>query len=694
MKKLLVLMLSLLMAITLVACGNKEETPEPAPAPEGGEEEAATYESTVAIEDLKLADTKTLVTADSSEIANMDYVTTALATDHEINVNFVDGLVECNRFGNYVGSVAESWESNEDATVWTFHLRKGVNWATSTGEVYAEVKAEDFVTGLRHSAEFQSGTASVVAPYVAGYDEYYNNGDWSDEAWAKVGIKAVDDYTVEYTMAEQFDLNTGESIGATVTYFPTVCEYTILYPINRDFLESKGDGCKLGSPDITACSFGTVAPDSILYNGAYVLDSFDVKSQTVLKKNPLYWDAENVGLETIKIIYDDGSDVFSVLRGFEQNTYVAAGLSSTMGAEAYDKLYSKYENYITASMPNAYAFGIVFNYNRQKHDLTNYATDEALAANTHAAINNENFRLALKHAFDVESYLAVRSPELVAKGTVRNVNSFPTLVSTSDGTPYVNLIEDAYAELNGGEKVSLQDGQWPWLDKEKALAYIEAAKADGIEFPVHLDMLVIETSVALVNQAQSMKQSVEENTDGQIIIELVMKDSDTVQNVAYYTTDWADADYDISTFTGWGPDYQDPRTFVDIYSPVVGYYMHSCGLTDTVFSPDDYGSDDDIKEAVGFNEYERIWRAADAIKSDLDARYAEFAKADAYLLYHALYVPTSMQTRAVRVTHVVPFTAIYSTGVSQYKYKGTQLQEGIVTVDQYNQLKAAWEAGE
>ena len=217
MKKLLVLLLSLLMAITLVACGQKEE-PAPAPAPEGGEEEAApTYESTVSIDDLKLADTKTYVAADPSEIANMDYVTTALATDHEINVNFVDGLVECDKYGNYVGSIAESWEPNEDATVWTFHLRKGVNWVTNTGEVYDEVKAEDFVTGLRHSAEFQSGTASVVAPYVAGYDEYYNTGDWSDEAWAKVGVKAVDDYTVEYTMAEQFDLNTGESIGATLT---------------------------------------------------------------------------------------------------------------------------------------------------------------------------------------------------------------------------------------------------------------------------------------------------------------------------------------------------------------------------------------------------------------------------------------------------------------------------------------------
>ena len=690
MKKLLVLMLSLLMALALVGCSKTE--PEVEPQPEG-DDAAEVYKSTVAIDDLKWADTKTFVTADSSEISSMDYVTTALAVDHEINVNFVDGLVECDRFGKYVGSIAESWEGNEDKTVWTFHLRKGANWVTNTGEVYAEVKAEDFVTGLRHSAEFQSGTASVIAPYVAGYEEYFNNADWSDEAWAKVGIKAIDDYTLEYTMAEQFDLNTGESIGATVAYFPTVCEYTICYPINKEFLESKGTGCKLGSPDVTACDFGKVQPDSILYNGAYILESFDVKSSTVLKKNPKYWDADKVDLETVKIVYDDGSDVFSTLRAFENNSYVAAGFSSAWPTDTYNEIYGKYEDYVTASMPNAYAFGVVFNYNRVLHNETNYATDEAAAENTHNAILNKNVRLAIKYAFDVENYLAVRSPEMVAKGTIRNINSFPTLVSTSDGTPYVNLIEDAYEEL-AGERVSLQDGQWPWLSKEKALACIEAAKAEGISFPVHLDMLVPETSVALVNQGKSMKQSIEENTDGQIIIELVMRDQDTVENIAYNTTYWGDADYDISTFTGWGPDYQDPRTFVDIYSPTVGYYMHSCGLTDTVFVPDEFGSDDDIKEAVGFNEYEKIWRQADSNKADLDARYKEYAKADAYLLYNALYIPTSMQTRSVRLTHVVPFSAIYSTGVSQYKYKGTKLQEGIVTVDQYNEAKAAWEKGE
>ncbi len=677
MKKLFVLLLSLMMVLTLAACA-KEETPA---EPEGGEEEVPTYDANaVDVSNLKLATTSEYTYPDSSEIDNMDYVTTALATNHEINSNFVDGLVETDRYGAYVGSVAESWEANEDATVWTFHLRDGVQWVTSNGEVYADVVAEDFVTGLRHAAEFETGTGYVAAD-VVGFTDYMNSGDFSDEAWAKVGVAAPDEKTVVYTLSD------------SVPYFYTMVEYTTFYPINKTFLEGKGDGCKLGSPDITACSFGQPVPDSILYNGAFILDSFDVSSSTVLRKNDLYWDVDNVNLDKVTVIFDNGSDPYSTIRGFEQNTYAAAGLTTSWGDEMFQTMKAKYDGYLTTNLPNYYAFGVVFNYNRVTYDNTNYAEDEALRENTKAAIRNENFRKALKAAYDVPAYLMVTAPEEVAYATLRNMNGVPNLVSLSDGTQYNTLVEEAYEEMTG-EKVSLADGQWPWLSKEKALEYIEAAKADGIEFPVHLDMLVIETSDALTKRGQSMKQSVEENTDGQIIIELVMRDQDTVYNIAYYSESWDEADYDISTFTGWGPDYVDPKTFTEIYSPVDGYYMHACGLTDlgTTNSPD-FGSDDDIKTEVGFYEYEDLYRAADAIKSDLDERYKAYAKADAYLLAHALYIPTSMQTRAMRVSHAVPFSGPYSSGVSQYKLKGLQLQEDIVTTAQYDAAKAAWEAG-
>jgi len=676
MKKLFVLLMALLMVLTLAGCGNNT-TDEPVV-----EDDKPSYDANaVDISTLKLANLREYTYADNSELANMDYTVTALASDHEINTNLVDGLVECDSYGNYIGSIAESWESNADGTVWTFHLRKGAKWVTAAGEEYAEVVADDFVTGLRHGAEFVSGTA-YVATAVKGYSDYMANGDYSDDAWEKVGIKAVDDYTVEFTLKD------------STPYFYTQVEYSTFYPINKTFLESKGNGCKLGSPDVNDCQFGAGAtPDAILYNGAFILSSFDVQSSTVLKANPAYWDAANVKLDKITVVYDTGSDPYSTIRGFEQNIYAAAGLSTSWGDEVFKQFMSKYDGYVTTSIPNCYAYGVVFNYNRLTWDHTNYGTTAIAQEKSKAAIRNENVRLALKAAFDVPAYLAVTAPTDVANATIRNMNGVPNLVTTSNGTPYVTLVEDAYAELTG-TKVSLADGQWPWLSKDNALAYIEKAKSEGVEFPVHLDMLVNGDSDAAVKKAQSMKNSIEANTDGNIIIELVIEAQDVVDNIAYYSESWSEADYDISTFTGWGPDYVDPKTFTEIYSPVDGYYMHSCGLTDkgSTASPD-FNFDWYIKEYVGFNEYEELYRAADAIKGDLDARYAAFAKADAYLLAKGLYVPTSQQTRSVRVSHIVPFTVAYSTGISQYKLKGLQLQEGIVTKEQYDAAYANWAAG-
>ena len=679
MKKLLVALLALLMVLTLTACGKKDEAPVT-----GGEEptgEEATFDvNAVDVSSLKLANTKEYVYSDSREVASMDYLVTALASDHQYNVNFVDGLVICDSYGAYQPAVAESWTANEDATVWTFKLKKGVKWVTAAGDEYAEVTAEDFVTGLRHAAEFQSGTAYVVSS-VEGFSDYMSAGDYSDDAWAKVGVKAIDDYTVEYTLS------------APTPYFYTQVEYSVFYPVNKTFLESKGDGCKLGTPDTNSCTFGQATPDSILYNGAYILSSFDVKSQTVMVKNPAYYAADEVYLEKVTVIYDEGSDPYEMIRSFEQNVYAYAGLSTQWGDEVFNEMMAKYDGYVNPTLSNYYAFGIVFNYNRVTYENTAHA-DDADKENTKAAIRNENFRLAMKSAFDAQAYLEVSAPTEIAKATLRNINGVPNLVSTSDGTLYGTLVEDAYEEITG-TRVSLADGQWPWLSKENALAYIEAAKADGITFPVHVDMLVIETSDKITKQGLSFKQSIEENTDGQIIVDLIMRDQDTVQNIAYYSESWDEADYDISTFTGWGPDYVDPKSFVEIYSPVDGYYMHSCGLTDKgATQSDDFGADDELKTQLGFYEYEDLYRAADAITDDLDARYKAFAKADAYLLAHGLYIPTSMQTRSPRVSHIVPFSAPYSSGVSQYKYRGVQLQEDVVTTEQYQAAMAAWDKGE
>ncbi|WP_294562277.1 peptide ABC transporter substrate-binding protein [uncultured Traorella sp.] len=605
----------------------------------------------------------------SSDVQNLDYVTSQYAVDHQVNANLVDGLLENSTTGELVGALAESWESNDDATVWTFHLREGVQWVTSEGVEYGEVTAQDFVTGLQHAVDFESGTAWLLEGVLKNFVEYERGAVTFDE----VGVKAVDTYTVEYTMEQ------------STPYFDSMTTYAILYPINATFLESQGVGCKLGEPDRTTCSFGSVDPSSILYNGGYLLTALDSKSHIQFQKNENYWDAEHVYVETVDWYFDDGSDPYSVINGFAQGTYTQATLSASW--EDFEEYVEEYKDYYYPTLPNSACFGTNFNYNRQSYNYTAHTTD-AEKENTQNAIRNANFRRAYMAAFDRVAYLTVNTPEEVAVDMLRNMNQFPDIVTAPDGTSYTELVNNAYEELTG-EAIDLSDGQDPFLNKEKALEYIEAAKAEGVQFPVTLDLLAIgDQSQIYIDRANSMKQSVEANTDGQIIINVILQSYDVVNDICYRNQDPARADYDINTFSGWSPDYADPKSFVDIYSTSSGAYMHTLGLA---LDDENDPSSQEAKAEVGLDEYERLYREADAITTDMQARYEAFAKADAYMVANAIMVPQQMDARGYVVTKVVPFTRSYSnTGISEYKYKFMRVQEETVTREQYDAAYEEW----
>lgn len=165
-----------------------------------------------------------------------DYLYTYKTVDSAHFANFIDGLLEHDEYGNLVGAMATSWESNEDKTVWRFKLREGVHWYTDEGVDYGEVIADDFVTGLWHAADFQSQTLYLVQPLIKNLDAYVKG----EVPFSEVGVRAIDDYTLEYELTQP------------TPYFPTMTTYSILLPVNRSFLESKGTGCRLGNPDYSS----------------------------------------------------------------------------------------------------------------------------------------------------------------------------------------------------------------------------------------------------------------------------------------------------------------------------------------------------------------------------------------------------------------------------------------------------------
>lgn len=604
----------------------------------------------------------------SSDVKTLDYVTTMSRSDNEISENCVDALVEVDRYGNYVPGLAESFEPNEDSTEWTFHLREGVKWVTNSGEHYADLAADDFVAGLQHAADFDSEVISLVSGLIVGLDDYVK-GVTKD--FSTVGVEAVDEHTLVYHLTKP------------CTYFDSMANYSILWPINREFLESQGEGCKLGSPNKQACSFGDASDQSkILYNGAYIFAANDAKSKQVLVKNPDYWDAEHVYVNKITNIYDDGSDPSSTVKGFEQeeNPYMNAVLLTS--SDNFEDYLEQYKDIRFTGEQASSTFGMNFNLNRVTYDHT-YKETEKQKEDTKKALLNKNFRLAMKYGLDRVSYIATAVDKSIAAGALRNIECPYVFVKTSDGKAYGDLVAEK-SELG----VDLSEGQDPFYDPAKSLEYIEKAKAEmpDVEWPIHLDCMVDESGKTLVAQATSMVQSIKESTDGNVIIDLSYVDTDTWLGSAYYSTGPVDDDWDISTSTGWGYDYIDPLSYLHIFSPVDGEVLRTtCGLD---FLEDGDATNNAVIEEVGLLEYQKLIEEADAIVDDNDARYEKFAEAEAFLLDNALFIPVNCPSASVnwRLTRSVPFRAGYQSA----KFKNVIIRKDPITADEYHAAREEW----
>ena len=255
----------------------------------------------------------------------LDYTVSSKASVHDITTNGVDGLLENDKYGNLVPSIAEDWSVSKDGLTYTYKIRKGVKWYDADGEEHGEVTAHDFVTGLKHAADKKSESLPLVKDSIKGLKDY-SEGKISD--FSEVGVKAVDDYTLEYT------LNQPE------TFWNSKTTNGVLFPISTDFLKSKGD--EFGQP-------GNVK--SILFNGPFLLKSITSKSEITFEKNEEYWDKDNVHIDKIKFSYYDGSDQDSLARGFSDGSYSQARLFPA--SSNFASVEKKYKDNIYNTQPGS-----------------------------------------------------------------------------------------------------------------------------------------------------------------------------------------------------------------------------------------------------------------------------------------------------------------------------------------------------
>lgn len=404
--------------------------------------------------------------------ASLDYSIATRTSTTDIIGNVVDGLMENDKYGNVIPSLAEDWSVSKDGLTYTYKLRKGVKWYTSEGEEYAEVTAHDFVTGLKHVADGKSDGVSLIQNSIKGLDAYMT-GETND--FSAVGVKALDDYTVEYT------LNAPESFWNSKVTTAT------MLPVNEEFLKASGK------------NYGEVSPAGILYNGPYFLKTLTSKSLIEYEKNPNYWDKENVKIEKIKLTYYDGSDQESLIRSFSSGAYTTARLFPS--SSNFASTLEEYGDKITYSPQDSSSYYFTFNVNRQSYNKT-AKTSEEQKTSTKEAMLNKDFRQAINFAFNRHSYAAQLNGEDGADKIIRN-SLVPDNFVQAGGK---NFGQIAQAELvNYGDQwkgIELVDGKDSIYNPDKAKAAFEKAKKDleskGVTFPIHLDVPVEQTDTIAV----------------------------------------------------------------------------------------------------------------------------------------------------------------------------------------------------
>ncbi|EJG87266.1 peptide ABC transporter substrate-binding protein [Streptococcus infantis] len=595
---------------------------------------------------------------------NLNYLTTGKAATSNITSNVIDGLMENDRYGNFVPSIAEDWSVSQDGLTYTYTIRKDAKWYTSEGEEYAAVKAQDFVTGLKYAADNKSEALYLVQDSIKGLDAYVK-GKVKD--FSEVGIKAIDDQTVQYT------LNKPESFWNSKTTMG------VLAPVNEEFLTSKGSDFAKATD-----------PSSILYNGPYLLKSLVAKSSVEFEKNPNYWDKDNVHIDKVKLSFWDGQDTNKPAETFKAGGFSTARLFPT--SASYPETEKEFKDNIVYTPQDSSTYLIGTNIDRQSYKYTSKTTDEQKTS-TKKALLNKDFRQAIAFGIDRTAYTSQINGESGATKLLRNLFVPPTFVQ-ADGKNFGELVKEKLVTYGDEWKdVNLDDAQDGLYSPEKAKAEFAKAKtalqAEGVQFPIHLDMPVDQTSTTKVQRVQSLKQSLEATlgTDN-VVVDIQQLQKDEVQNVTYFAESAAGEDWDLSDNVGWTPDFADPSTYLDIIKPSVGENTKT-------YLGFDAGTNNAAAKQVGLEDYEKMVVEAGNENTDVSKRYDKYAAAQAWLTDSALIIPISSQTGRPMLSKMVPFTLPFAysgnKGTTEpLLYKYLELQDKPVTADEYQKAQDKW----
>lgn len=242
---------------------------------------------------------------------------------------------------------AETVDISDDKLVYTFHLREDATW--SNGD---PVVATDYEFAWQQALNPEVASDYAYMLYFIHNAEPYFNGEVE---WSEVGVKVIDDYTLEVTLDNPLPYATD------LFAFPT------LAPINQKFYEEVGADKYATDAEYFCC------------NGMYELTEWSHNSQIVFQKREDYWNAAEVGPD--KIVYKIITDS-------------QAGLNSYLSREID---YTDLDSGEVVQQAEAAGFEVGVKPARSSYYLIVNTEDEFMS--------NQNLRLALAYAVDKQALI-------------------------------------------------------------------------------------------------------------------------------------------------------------------------------------------------------------------------------------------------------------------------------------------------
>ena len=564
------------------------------------------------------------------ELTTLNYLKDNMTSNIALAYCTVDGLVEFDRFGLLVPSLATSWEVADDQITYTFHLREGVKWYTWDGKEYADVVAQDFVDSVKWvlTKTNTSTNSKTIYSSIKNAREYYD-GEITD--FGQVGVRAVDDRTVQYTLI------------APIPYFVKQLSFPCFYPVNGKFLEEQGP------------RFGT-AKENTLFCGAYFLTEFEPQLRRVLTANPHYWNKDAISVEKMTFIYNAeatalGGELF--LRG-EINDFPLPG---TMMDEWMNDPAKKAKIYPKNTTNMSYFIALNF---EPKYDAQ-YAPED-----WKVAVDNLNFRKSLFHGFNREAAATVLDP----------FNPRSLLLNTLSRKGLVQYGGVDYTQMAGLKVYTDTESFDPEKAKEYKAKAMEELK-DKVQFPLQLVMPYRASDVDMINRMQVFEQQMED---------LLGADYIDVILLSYPATGFNQEVRGAGKFavmeTGWGPDFADPLGSMDpVLSTAIADRYSRIYLASA------------LKDSDGGNTFEKKIAEAAAEVKDMKKRYEMFAEAETMLLDNALLIPFYTSGGGYRVSYMDPFSGL--TGqmgrFGLIKLKGIVLLDEPLGMEKFPEAQARYE---